>query len=130
MRLTNNKDSSLDDILKEVKKLEASIGLNSVETLYRNPSKLSSRERKIWQSYADYLNSNAGRDTSTVKSKTVDSMLVASRYIVAEAKKENSRIRQSLMQKENDLIRNDLNISERLREIIVSFDSEIAKTTT
>lgn len=127
LRLTNNKDSSLDDILKEVKKLEASIGLNSVETLYRNPSKLSSRERKIWQSYADYLNSNAGRDTSTVKSKTVDSMLVASRYIVAEAKKENSRIRQSLMQKENDLIRNDLNISERLREIIVSFDSEIAK---
>lgn len=127
LRLTNNKDSSLDDILMEVKKLEASIGLNSVETLYRNPSKLSNRERKIWQSYADYLNSNTGRDTSTVKSKTVDSMLVASRYIVAEAKKENSRIRQSLMQKENDLIRNDLNISERLREIIVSFDTEIAK---
>src|SRR5690606_36068354 len=83
--------------------------------------------RRIWEAYADYLNSNAGRDTSTVKSKTVDSMLSASRYIGAEAKKENSRIRESLMQKENELIRNDLNISERLREIIASFDREITK---
>ena len=127
LRLTNQKDTSLDEILKEVQKLEASIGLISVETLFKNPSKLSKKERRIWQSYADYLNSNPGRDTSTVKSKTVDSMLTASRYIVSEAKKENSRIRESLRQKENELIRNDLNISERLRGIIASFDAEVTK---
>ncbi|QQX77359.1 MULTISPECIES: hybrid sensor histidine kinase/response regulator [Aequorivita] len=127
LRLTNKKDTSLDDIMREVRKLEASVGLNSVESLIRNPSKLNSQERRIWQNYADYLNSDATRDTSTVKSKTVDSMLLAARYIVAEAKKENSRIRESLIQKENELIRNDLNISERLREIIASFDLEIAK---
>lgn len=126
LRLTNQKDTSLDEILKEVQKLEASIGLISVETLFKNPSKLSPRERKIWQRYADYLNSNVPRDP-TVKSQTVDSMLAASRYIVAEAKKKNSRIRQSLQQKENELIRNDLKISERLRQIIESFDTEIAK---
>lgn len=125
--LTNQKDTSLDDIMREVRKLEASVGLNSVESLIKNPSKLKPRERRIWQKYADYLNSDAARDTSTVKSKTVDSMLVAARYIVAEAKKENSRIRESLVQKENELIRNDLNISERLREIIASFDREITK---
>lgn len=129
LRLTNQKDTSLDDIMREVRKLEASVGLNSVESLIRNPSKLNPRERRIWQKYADYLNSDAIRDTSTVKSKSLDSMLVAARYIVAEAKKENSRIRESLIQKENELIRNDLNISERLREIIASFDREIAKNT-
>ena len=127
LRLTNKKDTSLDDIMKEVRKLESSIGLYSVESLIRNPSKLSNRERRVYEAYADYLNRDATRDTSTVKSKTVDSMLIASRYIVAEAKKENSRIRESLIQKENELIRNDLNISERLREIIASFDLEIAK---
>src|SRR5690606_30188551 len=116
LRLTNQKDTSLDDIMKEVRKLEASIGLNSVESMVRNPANLSKRDRRIWEAYADYLNSSWLRDTSTVKSQTVDSMLTASRYIVAEAKKENSRIRESLMQKENELIRNDLNISERLRE--------------
>ncbi len=127
LRLTNQKDTSLDDIMREVRKLEASVGLNSVESLIRDPSKLSNKELKVWQNYADYLNRDVTRDTSTVKSKTVDSMLTASRYIVAEAKKENSRIRESLMQKENELIRNDLNISERLREIIASFDREISK---
>ncbi len=127
LRLTNKKDTSLDDIMREVRKLEASIGLNSVESMVKNPSNLSNRDRKIWQAYAEYLNSSSLRDTSTVKSKTVDSMLTASRYIVAEAKKENSRIRESLTQKENELIKNDLNISERLREIIASFDREIAK---
>ena len=120
--LTNKKDTSLDEILKEVRKLEASIGLISVESLIRNPSKLSRRERRVWQSYADYLNRNPARDTSRVRSKTVDSMLYASRYIVSEAKKTNSRIRESLRQKENELIRNDLKISERLRAIIASFD--------
>lgn len=127
LRLTNQKDTSLDDIMREVRKLEASVGLNSVESLIRDPSKLNRKELKVWQNYADYLNRDVTRDTSTVKSKTVDSMLTASRYIVAEAKKENSRIRESLIQKENELIRNDLNISDRLREIIASFDREIAK---
>lgn len=127
LRLTNQKDTSLDDIMKEVRKLEASIGLNSVESMVRNPANLSKRDRRIWEAYADYLNSSWLRDTSTVKSQTVDSMLTASRYIVAEAKKENSRIRESLMQKENELIRNDLNISEQLRKIIASFDREITK---
>ena len=130
LRLTNQKETTLDDIMKEVGKLEASVGLNSVEGMVRDPSKLSARERRIWQSYADYLNSDAKRDTSMIKTKKVDSMLIASRYIVSEAKKENSRIRKSLMQKENELILNDLNISERLREIIASFDAEITRNNT
>lgn len=127
LRLTNQKDTSLDDILREVRKLETTVGLYTVASLIKNPSKLSKKERQVYQAYATYLNSEKARDTATVKSKAVDSMLIASRYIVAEAKKENSRIRESLMQKENELIRNDLNISERLREIIASFDREIAK---
>lgn len=125
LRLTNNKDTSLDDILTEVKKLEISIGKNTVESMVRNPSKLSSRDRQVWESYADYLNQEL--NTTTVKSKTVDSMLIAARYIVAEAKKENSRIRKSLAEKENELIRNDLEISAQLREIISSFDAEIVR---
>lgn len=128
LRLTNQKETSLDDIMDEVRKLEASVGFASVESMVREPWKLTPRERRIWQSYADYLNSSKERDTVTVKSKVVDSMLIASRYIVAEAKKENSRIRESLRQKENELIRNDLDISERLRIIIAGFDAEIKKS--
>lgn len=127
LRLTNKKDTSLDEIMVEVRKLEASIGVITIEGLFKNPKKLSRRERRIWQSYADYLNSDSARDSSVVKSKTVDSMLAASRYIVSEAKKKNSRIRESLRIKEDELIRNELNISERLRQIIESFDAEVTR---
>src|SRR5690606_17663224 len=36
LRLTNQKDTSLDEIMSEVRKLEASVGLNSVESLIQN----------------------------------------------------------------------------------------------
>src|SRR5690606_39573696 len=45
LRLTNKKDTSLDDILKEVRKLEAPIGLNSVESMVKNPLTLSKKDR-------------------------------------------------------------------------------------
>src|SRR5690554_1253007 len=43
LTLTNKKDTSLDEIMEEVQKLEASIGLISVETLLQEPAKLSRR---------------------------------------------------------------------------------------
>src|SRR5690606_7385789 len=101
--------------------------LHPHDRIATHPATPGNLSRRIRAASADYLNSSWLRDTSTVKSQTVDSMLTASRYIVAEAKKENSRIRESLMQKENELIRNDLNISEQLRKIIASFDREITK---
>lgn len=127
LTITSNKDSSLDDILDEIKKLEETMGKNSLETMIKNPSILSKKERKVWQSYVDWLNASTLTDTTKLNTKMVDSMLVASRFIVSEAKKENSRIRQSLQQKENELIRNDLTISEQLRQIIAALDFEISK---
>ena len=125
LKLTSNKDLPLDNVLNEIKKLEISMGKNSLETLIKDPSRLTSKERKVWKSYADWLNSNLLKDSLSLKPTTVDSMLVASRYIVTEAKKENSRIRRSLQQKENELIENDLTISAQMRQIIAAIDSEI-----
>jgi len=125
LRLTNSEDTSLDDILSEVKKLENTLGKNSVETLHKDPSSLTRRERRIYEAYADYLNSN--RNIEASDPKKVDSILSASRFIVSEAKRANSAIRSSLKEKENELINNDLKISARLRGIISSFDREIAK---
>lgn len=127
LKLTSNKDSSLDDILREIRKLEDRIGKSTVENMVNNPAQLTRKERRVWQNYADWLNITELTDTNKLKAKTVDSMLVASRFIVSEAKKVNSRIRQSLQEKENELIRNDLTISDQLRYIIAVLDSEITK---
>jgi len=128
LKLTNNKDSSLDDILREMKNLESSMGKLTLETFVENPSKFSKRERRLFQQTVDYL--NQANSQEGIKVETIDSMLTASRYIVAEAKRENSRTQQSLQQKENELILSDLTISQQLRKIITAFDSEIAKNNT
>jgi signal transduction histidine kinase/DNA-binding NarL/FixJ family response regulator len=127
LKITNRQDSSLDDILDEFSKLESTMGKLTVASFVNNPAQLSLRERQVFQSLVDLLNQEALGDTGTVRTKTVDSMLSAARYIVAEAKRENSRARQSLQQKENELIRNDLTLSSQLRDLITAFDKEVSE---
>lgn len=127
LQITSSKDSSLDDILYEIKKLEESIGKTSMKEMINNPSKLSKKQQEFWQSYTDWFNSDVLKDDNKVKANTVDSMLTASRYIVREAKRENSKIRKSLEEKQNELIGNDLTISEQLRKIIAALDTEIKR---
>ncbi|MDT0556423.1 ATP-binding protein [Patiriisocius hiemis] len=130
LKLTTNKDTSLDDILEQMSTLENSMGKFTLGNTTNNPESLNEEERKVWSKWVDYFNTTKFTDTSTVKVTTVDSMLAASRYIVAEAKKENSRTRKSLQQKENELIKNDLILSQKLRSIIATFDAEVVKNNT
>lgn len=128
LKLTNNKDSSLDDIAKEFNKLETSMGKLTVESFVRYPQKLTRYDRRVWENYVDYLNKSA-QDSATVKTQVVDSMLTATRFILREAKRENSKARAELLDKENELIKNDLTISAQLRQIIAAFDAEVKRNT-
>lgn len=127
LKITNSRDTSLDDILEEFKKLDTSMGKLTLETFVKNPERLTQKERRVWESYVQYLNSNVRDDPPETRAGLIDSMLTASRFIVAEAKKENTRTLQSLQQKENELILTDMEISEQLRQIISAFDVEITR---
>ncbi len=125
LQLTRSESKPLDDILREFKNMDERIGRISVDNFIQRPERLSRKEYSVLKSYVDYLNENSGVDTTVVKSVTVDSMMAATRYIVAEAKRSNSRLQQSLQQKENELIQNDLTISNQLQQVITSLDSEM-----
>jgi len=128
LKIANSRNTSLDDILAEFKDLGNTIGWITVDNFIKRPTRLNSKEYNVLKSYVDYLNKNSGVDTTTVPTITVDSMLAASRFIVQEAKRENSRMQYALRQKENELIQNDLTISGKLRKIITDLDTEITKT--
>ncbi|RFN59368.1 hybrid sensor histidine kinase/response regulator [Marixanthomonas ophiurae] len=127
LKITNSKDTSLDDILNEFKKLDNSMGKLTLETFVENPAALTPKERSFWNSYIDIINQNNEVDTTQVQARMVDSMLAQSRYLVAEAKRENSRAQRSLQQKENELIRSDLTLSSQLRLLITNFEAENTK---
>ncbi|GAB5398726.1 MAG: ATP-binding protein [Aureisphaera sp.] len=126
LKLTSEQDTSLDDILREFKKIDRKTGRLYIEDIIKNPNKLSYAERKAWAKWADYFTeTNVGFDTIQVNSITIDSLVKISRYIVLEAKRENSITRKALKEKENELLQNELDISYRLREMISDFDAEV-----
>lgn len=125
LEITSNRDTSIEDILEELKFMDNDIGIISAGNLFKNSSRLDERSYNAVQAFAEYLNRNSGLDTTQVPASKVDSLLAQSRYIVREAQKENSRMRNALRRKENELIQNDLVISSQLEEIMTNFDAEI-----
>ena len=126
LKLTSEQDTSLDDILREFKKFDRKIGRLNIEDIIKKPGKLTYAERKAWAKWADYFTeTNVGFDTTQVNSITIDSLVKISRYIVLEAKRENSITRVALKEKENELLQNELDISYRLRKMISDFDAEV-----
>ena len=126
LKLTSEKDTSLDDVLREFKKIDNKTGRLHVDDIIKEPQRLSRAEQRAWQKWADYfVEKQTGFVDKEVKSITIDSLVAISRFIVLEAKKENSRTRKALQEKENELLQNELDVSLQLRKIITNLDNEI-----
>lgn len=126
LKTTYSDDTSLDDILDEFKKLENSMGKITLENFVKDPSRLSAEERASYMAYVEFLNATTDANEQ-VATDIVQNTLEATRYIVAETKKVNSRTRKQLEQKENELINTELNLSSQLRKLITAFDAEATK---
>ncbi len=127
LKIENSNDTSLDAILKEFKSLEDNIGKLTVENFVANPEKLSKKELQQVQRYVDYMNRNRQRDSINVPAAVIDSILGVTRYIVLGAKRNNRQLKASLVEKESELITNDLIISEKIQQMMYAFDSEITR---
>lgn len=121
----NSTDTSLDKILNEILELEKSMGKLTLETFIENPQNLDKRELAIAEEYMDYVYKTIAE--KKVPRKMIDSMIEVSRFIVKRAKRDNEFAKKVLQKKENELIANDLILSNQLRTIITAFDTEITK---
>lgn len=125
LKLARNENAPLDEILREFTLMDREIGRLTVDNFIENPGMLGRYEYNVMKRYVDYLNENSGVDSTDVKGVKLDSMLVSYRFIVSEAKKENSRLMRSLQTKENELIQNDMIISGQMQQIINAIDREV-----
>lgn len=123
-KLMSEKDTTLDEILKEFRNFNRRMGMMYIEDFIKNPKNLTRDERRIYNDYLDYYN-QVVLDTLGVQGLSMDTLINASRYIVVEAKRQNSRIRKKLQEKENELLENELDVSLQLRNIISDFDTKI-----
>ncbi|MEZ4969380.1 MAG: ATP-binding protein [Flavobacteriaceae bacterium] len=119
-------DNSIDNALKEFSKIEESLGKITPESLNPNYLDLPPDAQNTIKKWAEFLSKNVPKDTSAIPvSQQVDSVLTVSKTLLAEAKQSSTKALRSVAQKELQLNRADLEISQQLRSIISAFEQEV-----
>ncbi len=126
LKVKNEANSSIDKALKELGKMESSFGKLTAYDIHPNPESLSSYERKVLDDWVSYLNKNIPADSSDIPdSEKIDSILNASKGLLVQAKKRDAKTQRFLAQKEIQINKNDLELSEQLQTIIAAFEQEV-----
>ncbi|WP_422083195.1 hybrid sensor histidine kinase/response regulator [Ulvibacterium sp.] len=130
LKVKNENNRSIDNVIEEFRKMEASFGKLTVYNFEKNPEKLSPYKRKVLEDWVAYLNENIPADTSSIPdSEKIDSVLNASKALLTEAKMKDARTQRFLAQKENEINRTDLELSQQLRNIVYALEQEIVLNT-
>ncbi|MFK7812664.1 MAG: hybrid sensor histidine kinase/response regulator [Maribacter sp.] len=126
LKVKNDANSSIDKAIQEFAKMEASLGKITAEALAPNINDLTPKAQKVIRDVAKYLNANVPTDTDKItNSKQVDSIISASKLLLAQAKRTDSKAQRFLAQKETQINQNDLILSQQLRTIISAFEQEV-----
>ncbi len=130
LKVKNYESRYIDKALKEFEKIEESIGKFSAENLFPNFEKLSPNLQKNLRAYAALLSKNTpvNPDGST-NVKYIDSILEVSKNMLQEAKLKDFQSQRSLAQKEIEVSRSDLELSQQLQNIIAAFEQEVMTKT-
>jgi signal transduction histidine kinase/FixJ family two-component response regulator len=116
----------IEKAVRDLTKIEESMGKITLEGLKIDSDKLSAYEKKVYQDYVDYLNKNVPKDeTNSLTDHEVDSILVASKKTLEKVRldTENKSITQKA--KEISLLKNDLFISQKLNQILNTFEADV-----
>tara|TARA_R110000868_G_scaffold32076_1_gene117070 strand:+ start:15516 stop:17996 length:2481 start_codon:yes stop_codon:yes gene_type:complete len=130
LKLKSDANNSLDKALEKFLKMEASFEKISIYDFNESPEKLPQYERKILEDWVAFFNANVPKDSTSISNpKKVDSIMKASKKILLEAKKNDDETQYSLTQKEMEINKNDIELSQKLRSIIGAFEQEVINTT-
>lgn len=126
LKLKSASNNSLDKALKEFDKIDESFGKFSAENLWPNFDQLSPKLQQSLREYAALINNNAPTNSDgTANAAYVDSILGASKAMLQRAKLQDSRFQRSLALKEQEVNRNDRELSQQLQYIISAFEQEV-----
>ncbi|MGJ5641011.1 ATP-binding response regulator [Formosa sp. S-31] len=126
----NISERSIDNALKKITKIESSIGRLTLEDFAENPDELNPEVRKSVEEYISILNKyNPNNDKSNVSQKQLDSIVIAARDMLIQVKQDALTQRSNLSEKESNLIKSDLNVSQSLRKLLFALEREILEYT-
>ncbi len=126
LKVENEASAPIDSLLKKFNKIEVDLGRITPETFVPNFEQLPLETKQSIREYVAILNRNIpknnGEGTSTAD---IDSVLQLSKSILEQAKLKNAKIERSLIEKELQIYKADLELSQKLRSIIVAIEQEV-----
>ncbi|MGO4905552.1 ATP-binding response regulator [Flavobacterium sp. W20_MBD1_R3] len=127
---TENEDA-VNEAINDLTRMESSLRKLQLEDFVEYPSRMGNYQRNVLKDYVAYLNQNIPDDrTNTLSKKATDSILLVSKNLLSEVKKETSRKKKLLNFEENKLLQNELSISDQLRKVLIIIEREIIINTT
>lgn len=124
-------DLAIKTALQKIDKMEGRLRKLEIEDLFKNPSKLQSNQRRVWEKYVEYINSNVPNDsTNTLSQKALDSMLTVSKKALKDVVLATASKKESLAVQEQKLLDNEILISEKLRRIVNILEKELVQNIT
>ena len=126
-----NDEAAVKNAIEDLTKIESSLRKLQLEDFVKYPAEMGEYQRNVLKKYVSYLNQNIPDDsTNTLSKKATDSILMASKTLLNEVKKETEKKKMLLNFEENKLLKNEISISEQLRKILNIVESEIIRNTT
>lgn len=116
---------SYDSVLEAINRMELDMGRITPEALVPDFDKLPPSIQKPIRDYAAFYNQNIPETDGAVAAKNIDSILEISKSILNRAKAETAAIERSMMQKELQIYRTDLELSQKIRNVISGFEHQM-----
>ncbi|WP_026706061.1 hybrid sensor histidine kinase/response regulator [Flavobacterium soli] len=127
----SNDDEAVQKAINKITYMEGTLRKLNLNDFFKDPSSLKEYEKKVYSDFVDYMNKNIPSDsTNTLTQKALDSMLIASKAALSDVVRKTSKKQESLNIQENELLQNELTISEQLRKILSIIEREIIINTT
>lgn len=126
LKLQKNSDESINEALDKLGSIDLLLGGGSVKKIVENSSFLDEKTLKNLEEYLQTINQqDANVNINKVDQKQIDSLVSISKNILKKAQKETNNKRRSLRAKERVLIKNDLIISRKLREMLNVLEKDV-----
>lgn len=127
LKVQNENRASLDSVLKAFHDMEVDMGRITPETFAPNFEQLSPRTKQSIREYVALLNKNIPDSEKGSDANNIDSILEVSKSILNKAKVETATTERNVLQKELEIYRTDLELSQKMRDILSYFEREMAQ---
>ena len=123
LRVKVDNSGSFDSVLEAIHRMEVDMGRITPKALYSNYDRLSPAVQKTVRDLVAVYNKNIPE--GEVGSANIDSILEVSKSILNRAKSETAAIERSMIRKELQIYRTDLELSQKMRNVITGFEREM-----